>query len=89
MSLITAFALYFIIWWLTLFVVLPIGVRSQVESGKVAAGTDPGAPVRSRIVLKLIANTLLAGIVFGIIWWGVSGLGYGLHSLPSIFPQDR
>ena len=87
MSPITAAAVYFIIWWLTLFLVLPIGVRSQTEDGKVAAGTDPGAPVRSRILLKLFANTILAGIVFGLVWWVVNGLGYGVHSLPSILPK--
>ena len=37
-------ALYFLIWWVTLFAVLPFGVRSQEESGAVAPGTGPGAP---------------------------------------------
>ena len=44
MSLTTAIAIYFIIWWVVLFAVLPFGVRSQEESGEVAPGTDPGAP---------------------------------------------
>ncbi|MGL4496733.1 MAG: DUF1467 family protein, partial [Beijerinckiaceae bacterium] len=28
-------AIYFVIWWIILFAVLPFGVRSQVEEGKV------------------------------------------------------
>ena len=47
MSLTTAIAIYFIIWWVVLFAVLPWGVRSQEESGAVAPGTDPGAPAYS------------------------------------------
>ena len=42
MALTTAIAIYFLIWWLTLFAVLPWGVTSQYEEG--APGTDPGAP---------------------------------------------
>lgn len=89
MSAITAFAVYFIIWWLTLFIVLPIGVRSQAETGEVEPGTEPGAPVRSRLGWKLLANTILAGVIFGVWYWMTYRLGLGLDSLPSIFPQDR
>ena len=46
MSLTTAIAIYFIIWWIVLFAVLPWGVRSQQESGAVAPGTDPGCAAR-------------------------------------------
>ena len=38
----TAIAIYFLIWWIVLFAVLPWGVRAQGEEG--APGTDPGAP---------------------------------------------
>ena len=41
-----AIAIYFTIWWIVLFAILPWGVRSQHEDGEVVAGTDPGA--RSR-----------------------------------------
>ena len=30
----TAFAIYFVLWWITLFVTLPFGVRSQHEDGE-------------------------------------------------------
>ena len=43
MSLTTAIAIYFLIWWVVLFAVLPWGIRSQEESGSIAEGTDPGA----------------------------------------------
>lgn len=88
MSLFNAFAIYFIIWWGTLFMVLPHGVRSQAEAGEIEPGTDPGAPVQSRIGLKLAINTVVAAVVFGV-WYYVSQvLGYGFDSIPSIFPDD-
>ncbi|WP_186417537.1 DUF1467 family protein [Bosea sp. CS1GBMeth4] len=62
-------AVYFVIWWTVLFAVLPFGVRSQAESGEVEKGTEPGAPVLPGLVKKAIATTILAGIVFGIVWF--------------------
>jgi len=64
MTIASSVAIYFIIWWMVLFVVLPWGVRSQDESGGRAAGTDPGAPVLAHLGRKLIWTTVLAGIVF-------------------------
>ncbi|MFN6985499.1 MAG: DUF1467 family protein, partial [Rhizobium oryzihabitans] len=39
MPLLSVFAIYFIVWWTVLFVVLPIGLRTQAEDGDVALGT--------------------------------------------------
>ena len=66
MSLTTAAAIYFILWWVTLFAVLPWGVRSQQESGDVVAGTDPGAPSIPKLKAKLVWTTLVATVVFAI-----------------------
>ncbi|MBC7585783.1 MAG: DUF1467 family protein, partial [Tardiphaga sp.] len=49
----TALAVYFVIWWITLFLTLPFGVRSQHEDGEGADGTDPGAPILARMGRKL------------------------------------
>ena len=38
----TGIAIFFLIWWIVLFAVLPWGVRSQQEDAEVAPGTDPG-----------------------------------------------
>src|SRR5438552_9657550 len=65
MSLATSVAVYFIIWWVVLFAVLPWGVRSQHEQGEIAPGTDPGAPVLPRLTHKLLWTTIVAGAVFG------------------------
>jgi predicted secreted protein len=63
-SIFTALAIYFVIWWIVLFAVLPWGVHSQHESGEVAPGTDPGAPVLTHLKLKLVWTTIVASLVF-------------------------
>ena len=70
MSLATAIAIYFIIWWAVLFAVLPWGVRSQQESGTIAQGTDPGAPAIPKLGHKLVWTTFVAAIVFAL-WYVV------------------
>ena len=62
----TAFAIYFVIWWITLFLTLPFGIRSQHEDGGGAAGTDPGAPVVSRMGPRLLWTTVLSAAIFAL-----------------------
>src|SRR6185369_10508203 len=68
-SLSTALAIYFVLWWIVLFTTLPFGVRSQHEDGEGAPGTDPGAPVMTRMGYKLLWTRLISGVVFGIGMW--------------------
>ena len=70
MSLATAVAIYFIIWWTVLFAVLPWGVRSQEEGRSIAPGTDPGAPMLPELTRKLIWTTIVAAVVFAL-WYAI------------------
>ena len=65
-SISTAFAIYFVLWWLVLFVTLPFGVRSQHEDGSGAPGTDPGAPIATKMGRKLIWTTIISAVIFAI-----------------------
>jgi predicted secreted protein len=64
----TAFAIYFVFWWIVLFLTLPFGVRSQHQDGEgegeVIPGTDPGAPIAPRMGRKLIWTTLISAVLF-------------------------
>ena len=80
MSIATGLAIYFIIWWMVLFAVLPFGVRSQQESGDVTPGSDPGAPVLPQLARKLVWTTVVAGIVFA--------LGYVVYAYRLIALDD-
>jgi predicted secreted protein len=69
MSFTTALAIYFIIWWVVLFTVLPFGVRNAAEAGEtVETGHDPGAPTVPALGQKLIWTTIVSGVVFAICW---------------------
>ena len=65
-SISTALAIYFVMWWLVLFLTLPFGVRSQHEDGVGAPGTDPGAPIATRMGRKLIWTTIISAVIFAI-----------------------
>ena len=67
MSVTTGLAIYFMVWWMVLFAVLPWGVRSQLESGQVVPGSDPGAPAIPNLRAKLIWTTVVATVAFGLI----------------------
>jgi predicted secreted protein len=59
----TGTVLYILIWWTVLFAVLPFGTRPVSDA-------DPdtgwrGVPERPLMLRKIIATTLLAGVVWG------------------------
>ena len=63
MSVTTAIAIYFLIWWITLFAVLPWGVRPQAQD-EFVRGSDPGAPAFPALGKKLILTTIVASVIF-------------------------
>ena len=65
MSWVTGILVYVVLWWLILFVVLPIGVRSHDETEQeVVPGTHSSAPTRPLLLRKALATTLLAGVLW-------------------------
>ncbi len=69
MSLPLSISVYFTLWWITLFAILPIGVRSQSEdpSAAMPTGADKGAPVSPMLVKKAIATTVVSAVIFALI----------------------
>ena len=59
-----AMALYFVVWWTSLFAVLPFGARSQVDAGDITPGSDPGAPAAPALAEKALWTTVVASAVF-------------------------
>ena len=64
MDILQSIAVYIFIWWITLFLVLPFGVRTQQEEGSVVPGTPESAPARPRLLRIALINTALATAVF-------------------------
>ena len=83
-NLATAFAIYFVLWWIVLFLTLPFGVRSQHEDGEGAPGTDPGAPVMARMGRKLIWTTVISAVIFGIAMWAYYAGYLGIERLSKL-----
>lgn len=87
MQLISGFAIYFIIWWLTLFMVLPWGATSAHEAGQnVAEGTAKAAPLKPRILLKFFITTILAAIIFAAVYFVITSGLIKLDEIP-FFPK--
>ncbi len=61
----TGILVYVIVWWLVLFTVLPWGHRNQVDP---EPGTPESAPEKPRIWLKFLITTLIASLLWVIIW---------------------
>lgn len=72
MPILSLFAIYFVVWWLSLFLVLPFKVRNQVDTGEIFKGSEPGAPALLRMWPKLLITTVLAGVVTALLLWGLN-----------------
>lgn len=87
MQLFSIFAVYFIVWWLTLFAVLPFGLKTQAEANEVVPGSVESAPARFRGGRIVLITTLVSAVIYGA-WYVLSvRLGYGLDSLPQFYPN--
>ena len=82
MSIGSAIAVYFIIWWTVLFTVLPIGVRSAHEAGQdIAPGTDAGAPVNPNLLKKALLTTIISAIAFVFVYFAFTRDWFSLGRL--------
>lgn len=65
MSFGSALAIYFIIWWVVLFAVLPFGVKNAHEAGvAVDEGHDAGAPMAPNLLKKAMMTTVISAVLF-------------------------
>ncbi|SIP97643.1 Predicted secreted protein [Rhizobium sp. RU20A] len=81
------FAVYFVIWWITLFAVLPLGMRTQAEDNHVVPGTVESAPTRFRGWRVVIITSVLAAVIH--IGWYVLADRFGLDfdAIPRFAPK--
>ncbi|CZT34900.1 Predicted secreted protein [Rhizobium sp. 9140] len=87
MPIFSVFAIYFIIWWMTLFIVLPIGLRTQADESDVVPGSVESAPARFR-ALRIFGLTTILAAVIHIVWYVLSvRYGYGIDAIPQFAPK--
>jgi predicted secreted protein len=75
-------AIYLVVWWITLFAVLPWGIRAQADEGEIAAGTEPSAPVAPRLLRKVVITTLVAAALWLVIAWLIVYQPVSFDSIP-------
>ena len=64
MTVSAAFVLFAVIWFLTLFIILPLNITTQNDLGNVADGTPPSAPTNPRLKRKMLLTTLITVILW-------------------------
>ncbi|MFN3260842.1 MAG: DUF1467 family protein [Pikeienuella sp.] len=64
MSLTNGIVLYAVLWFVALYLILPLFVRSQEEAGEVEPGTPAGAPDQPLMKKKLIWTTIAAAVAW-------------------------
>ena len=67
MSLSLGLAVYLVIWWLTLFMVLPWGI-TRPKLNEIRNGEDPGAPVKPELFKKFLATSFISLFLFAIFY---------------------
>ncbi len=73
MKITSMIAVYFVIWWVTLFLTLPFGVKNAGEAGvAVEEGHEPGAPMQHLMWIKAGVTTVLAGVIFACVYYAVT-----------------
>ena len=83
MAVTSALAIYFILWWLVLFTVLPWGNRSLHEEGMEAeAGHASSAPIKPNLGLKFLVTTVVSAVIFGIGYLIVASGAFSLNDIP-------
>lgn len=86
MSVAFGLAIYFMIWWIILFAILPFGMRrTQEEAGEVVPGSEPSAPDRPRFIRVIILTTIVATVIFSG-YLALRNSGFGLDDIPFFNP---
>lgn len=83
MSLVYGLAVYGIIWWVVLFAVLPWGNRTYGEVGDVILGQAESAPAKPRLLIKVLATSAIAFIVWSGFYVLMVYKPFALEDIPS------
>lgn len=67
MSITAAIVLYAVIWFMTMFLTLPVRLRTQGDEGKIVPGTHAGAPVNFSVKRTMLIVTGIAAVLWAII----------------------
>lgn len=87
MGIFSAVVLYLIIWWMTLFCVLPFGAAKQHNP---PPGTSPSAPEDPKLKQKFFITSVLAAVIWAVIIYLIHIEFIDFHSAArAMFEEDR
>ena len=80
MSLFLSIAIYVILWWLSFFLMLPVGAQSHHEADEpVVAGAEAGAPKVHNLGKKALWAAGIAAVLWLFVFWAVSVDLFGMR----------
>ena len=81
MNLFLGIAIYVIVWWLSFFLMLPMGAQSHHEAGEeTVPGTERGAPKVHNLRVKALIAAGIAAIAWLGIAWAISVDLWGMRA---------
>lgn len=82
----SAIAIYLLFWAISLFVILPFGVRTHEEAGiERVPGQADSAPHAPMLWRKLLFTTLLSAVLFGLFYANLANGWIGLDDVVPTF----
>lgn len=87
MTWISLIAMYFVFWWLTLFAILPFGVKTQDDDNNVTMGTHASAPRGPHMLRAMLWTTVVTAVLMGAFYGVTRGLGYSFDDFPLFLPK--
>ena len=88
-SFISIFAEYFICWWITLFMILPIGLRTQADENDVVNGTVKSAPAKFRFWRIFLLTTAVSAVLYACWYVAVNVYGINAMTFSSFMPDFK
>ncbi|QFT31989.1 hypothetical protein FIV00_15975 [Labrenzia sp. THAF82] len=86
MSVAFGMAVFFMLWWIILFAILPFGLhRTQEEAGEVIPGSEPSAPDKPKFFKVIVLTTIITTLVFSA-YVSLRAQGFGLDDIPFFKP---
>ena len=79
--------LFLLIWWLLLFIVLPLNISDTAEK-IVEGGNDTGAPSNPQIFKKFLITTIISIIIWSIMYIFLKDQGLVLYILDIFYSNE-
>ena len=87
MNWISLIAVYFVLWWLVLFAMLPFGLKTQDEDENVTLGTVASAPRGPHMLRAVIRTTIVTAMIVAAYYVATRVYGLGFDDIPRMVPD--